>query len=628
MSWEAGKYDIIVIGAGHAGCEAGLAGARMGKNTLVLTISLDAVALMACNPSIGGTAKGHLVREVDALGGEMGKNIDKTMLQSKMLNTSKGAAVRSLRAQADKKIYQQTMKQTLENTPLLSLKQGEVKEILTENGKITGVLTGNGEIYRAEAVIIAAGVYLESEIIIGENKTPSGPSGLFPSHGLSKALADLGLRLRRFKTGTPARVDGRTIDYSVLEPQYGDERIVPFSFSTDKIEIDQVPCWLTYTNRRTHEIIRANLHRAPLYSGLINGVGPRYCPSIEDKIVRFADKERHQVFIEPEGSDTGEMYLQGLSTSLPYEVQVEFLRTIKGLENVEVMRPAYAIEYDCLDSLDISPDLSVKGIRGLFSAGQINGSSGYEEAAAQGLIAGINAVCYLRGEKPLILGRDQAYIGVLIDDLVTKGPTEPYRMMTARAEYRLILRQDNADIRLSEIGYNLGLISAERYEKMCARKQKVADILEILTKTHISPQVLNPILERKGCPATNSSVSLKDLLKRPEIKCADVLALAEISQLDEPTETLLETTVKYEGYIQRQNEEIQHVAKLEKKILPQNFDYNTIKALRIEARQKLNAVQPINIGQASRISGVSPADISVLLIYMEKEARANEGTDN
>jgi len=595
----------------------------MGFDTLVLTISLDAIALMACNPSIGGTAKGHLVREIDALGGEMAKNIDQTFIQIKMLNTSKGAAVRSLRAQADKRHYHYRMKSVLENTPRLKVKQGEVSEILIKGGKVEGIITTYGEVYRANALILATGVYMESEVIIGERKYASGPSGFSPSNGLSRSLQGLGLAMRRFKTGTPPRIDGRTIDYDKLEPQYGDEPIIPFSFSSENLNRgNQVLCYLAYTNQKTHEIIRNNLHRAPLYTGIIQGVGPRYCPSIEDKIVRFADKKRHQLFIEPEALNTNEKYLQGLSTSMPLDVQREIVNSIYGLENAEIMRPAYAIEYDCLDTAHIAADLSIKGIKGLFSAGQINGSSGYEEAAAQGLIAGINAAEYLRSHPPVILRRDQAYIGVLIDDLVTKGTLEPYRMMTARAEYRLLLRQDNADIRLSEIGHSVGLLSDEDYDRMLRRKETAHKIIDLISRTNIPPgQALNELLKEKGYPETDTAVNARALLKRPNISYKDLMNFIDLPELFEQTETYIQTEIKYEGYILRQMEEIEHVKKLEQREIPPAIDYSSIQALRLEARQKLEKIRPHTLGQASRISGVTPADVSVLLIYLEKEAR-------
>lgn len=623
MKYQAGEYDIIVIGAGHAGCEAGLAAARMGMKTLLLTINLDSIALMPCNPAIGGTGKGHLVREIDALGGEMGKNIDKTFIQSRMLNTSKGPAVHSLRAQADKKRYQASMKQVIEEQKNLDLKQAEVVEILVEDKKVSGVVTKTGGVYSGKAVILATGTYLKGRIFIGEVNFEGGPNGLFPANHLSESLKKLGIKLRRFKTGTPARIHRDSIDFSKMEIQPGDEEIVPFSFLNDEIKKDQVPCWLTYTNEETHKIILDNLNRSPLYAGEMEGVGPRYCPSIEDKIVRFSDKKRHQIFIEPEGLDTCEMYVQGMSTSLPEEVQIKMLRSVPGLENVEIMRPAYAIEYDCIDPTQLKRTLEYKGIENLFFAGQINGTSGYEEAAAQGIIAGINAVLKLRGEEPFILDRSEAYIGVLIDDLVTKGTNEPYRMMTSRAEYRLILRQDNADLRLTEKSYKIGLADEERYKKVVYKKQKIEEEIERLKNVKITPtKEIQEFLTSKNSTPLKAPTTLYDLIKRPE------LSYESLAEIDKDRPELLreirmqvEIQIKYQGYINKQLRQIDQFKKLENKKLPKDIDYSKIEGLRLEARQKLNDIRPDSIGQASRISGVSPADISVLLVYLEQQRR-------
>ena len=623
MRLNVGNYDIIVVGGGHAGCEAALAGARMGFKTAVFATNLDNIALLACNPSIGGTSKGHLVREVDALGGQMGLNIDKCFIQVRMLNTAKGPAVHSLRAQADKHDYHRLMKSTLENQPQLDIIQGEVTEILEKSGKVTGVVTALGDIYSCKAVVVATGVYLKSRIIIGEYSTTSGPNGFFPANELSNNLRDLGFRLQRFKTGTPARIDGKSIDYEKMIPQHGDEEIIPFSFLNDTIEREQVPCWLTHTTKKTHEIIRENLHRSPMYSGSIEGIGARYCPSIEDKIVRFSDKESHQVFIEPEGRHTNEMYPQGLSTSLPIDVQREMYRSVPGLENVRIMRPAYAIEYDCIDSKDLKLSLESKAISGLFFAGQINGSSGYEEAAAQGIIAGINAVQYIKGDEPLILDRSQAYVGVLIDDLVTKGTNEPYRMMTSRAEYRLLLRQDNADMRLTEIGYKIGLVDNKRYDwfmKKCERVEKEINRLKdfILSPTQ---EIIN-YLEKRGSSPIKSGITLYELLKRPEISYQDIEYLGGPGEIKlRQDREQVEVSIKYEGYIKKQLRQANQFKKMESKRIPEGIDYSKISGLRLEARQKLNQVKPESIGQASRISGVSPADISVLMIYLEKMRR-------
>ena len=628
MKFFAGEYDVIVVGAGHAGCEAALAAARMGYKTAVFSINLDGIALMACNPSIGGTSKGHLVREIDALGGEMGLNIDKTFIQIRMLNTAKGPAVHSLRAQADKKRYQTEMKKTLENQENLYVKQGEVSEIEVKNGRVQGVVLVTGEYYKCKAAIIATGVYLKSKIIIGEYSVNSGPSGLFPANNLTSSLVDLGFKIQRFKTGTPARVDKKSIDFSKTVEQPGDKIIIPFSFLNDTIIRDQVSCWLTHTTSETHEIIRENLDRSPMYSGVIEGVGARYCPSIEDKIVRFADKESHQVFIEPEGLDTNEMYVQGMSTSMPIDVQIRMYRTVPGLENVEFMRPAYAIEYDCIDPQQLKLSLESKDIKGLFFAGQINGSSGYEEAAGQGIIAGINAVQYIRDEEPVILDRSQAYIGVLIDDLVTKGTKEPYRMMTSRAEYRLLLRQDNADIRLTEIGRKVGLVSDERYDFYMKKLERVNKEISELKEFVLSPsdEVIE-YLEKKGTSAIKSGITLYELLKRPEIGYEDIMNLTGRGKdLMRQEKEQIEVSIKYEGYIEKQMKQAVQFKKMEKRLIPEWVDYDKISGLRIEARQKLKMTKPLSIGQASRISGVSPADISVLMVYLEKQKRGgNEG---
>ena len=619
MSYYAGDYDIAVIGAGHAGCEAGLAAARLGMKTLVFSISLDAVANMPCNPHIGGSSKGHLVREIDALGGEMGKNIDKTMIQIKMLNTSKGPAVHSLRAQADRKRYHMEMKHTLEKQENLYLKQGEIVDIKVENGKVTAVETSVGAIYGVKAVIVATGTYLKGKIFMGEFSEESGPDGVAAANKLSDALKRIGVELVRFKTGTPARINKRRIDFSKMEVQKGDENIVPFSFEDEVKDLKQVDCYLTYTNAATHEIIRNNLNRSPLYAGKIEGTGPRYCPSIEDKVVRFSDKPRHQAFVEPIGLDTDEMYIQGLSSSLPEEVQIAFYRTIPGLENAEFTRSAYAIEYDCINPSNLKLSLEYKGIEGLFMAGQTNGTSGYEEAACQGLIAGINASQKIKGKEPVILDRSQGYIGVLIDDIVTKGTNEPYRMMTSRAEYRLLLRQDNADLRLTEIGHNVGLISDERYQKFLNKKENIEKEIKRLKELTVKPtQKVNELLEKYGTTPLTTGTKMAELLKRTEL---DYDKLAEIDEerpelsLQEKEE--VEIQIKYEGYIKMQETQVEKFKKLETKLLPEDMNYEEIKGLSLEARQKLNKFKPHSIGQASRISGVSPADISVLLIYLQ-----------
>ena len=617
-----GNYDVVVVGAGHAGCEAGLAAARMGMKTLMLSINLEAVAMMACNPSIGGTGKGHLVREIDALGGEMGINIDKTFIQSRMLNTAKGPAVHSLRAQADKNEYHIEMKKTLEAEENLHLKQGEVIDLMIEDGKACGVVLKTGAMYRSKAVILATGTFLAGKIFIGESVFESGPNGLAPSNELAQRLREYGLPIRRFKTGTPARALAKSLDYEKMIPQDGDETVVPFSFMNDDLQKDQVKCWLTYTNETTHEVIRRNFHRSALFGGQIEGVGPRYCPSIEDKVNRFADKKRHQLFIEPEGLYTEEMYIQGMSSSLPEDAQEEFYKTIEGLEHLEIVRPAYAIEYDCIDPLDLKVNLENRHIENLFCAGQFNGSSGYEEAAAQGLMAGINAVCKIKEEMPFILDRSEAYIGVLIDDLVTKGTNEPYRIMTSRAEYRLLLRQDNADMRLTERGYAVGLVKKDRYERLLKKKEVVAEETDRLKKKILQPDVVNPFLEEKGSTPVKSGISLLELLKRPEITYDDAAVIDDVRpKLSAHQKTMMEVQIKYEGYIIKQQQQIEKFKKLEHKKLPSDLDYFSIEGLRIEARQKLDALRPVSVGQASRISGVSPADINVLLIWLEKMRR-------
>ena len=619
MEYEAESYDVIVIGAGHAGCEAALASARLGAETCVFTINMDSIANMPCNPNIGGTSKGHLVREIDALGGEMGKNIDKTFIQSRMLNKGKGPAVYSLRAQADRKKYHIEMKHTLELQENLDVKQGEVIEYIVEDGEIKGIKTLTGAIYRAKAVVLCSGTYLRGRIFIGEVNYSGGPDGIFPANHLTESLNKIGIETRRFKTGTPARVSRRSIDFSKMEIQEGDDEIVPFSFENKDLNREQIPCYLTYTNEKTHEIIRKNLHRSPLYAGDIKGTGPRYCPSIEDKVVRFADKERHQVFIEPMGENTEEMYVQGMSSSLPEDVQIAMYRTIAGLENVEFTRPAYAIEYDAIDSTMLKLSLESKIVKGMFFAGQVNGSSGYEEAAAQGIMAGINAARFTKNLPPVILHRSDAYIGVLIDDLVTKGTNEPYRMMTSMAEYRLLLRQDNSDARLTKIGHDIGLISDERYEKFVKKYENINNEIERIKKTNIRPtKEVNKLLRKAGTTEITTGMKLSDLIKRTELNyemLASIDTERPVLSKEECEEVNIE--IKYEGYIKLQLEQIEQFKKLENKLLPEDINYEDVKGIRIEARQKLEKFRPTSIGQASRISGISPADISVLLIYLQ-----------
>lgn len=627
MSYKYESFDVAVIGAGHAGCEAALACARLGLKTIMFTVSMDSIALMPCNPNIGGSSKGHLVREVDALGGEMGKNIDKTFIQSRMLNISKGPAVHSLRAQADKQDYSREMRKIVENTEHLTLKQAEVTEILTEDledgrKQVEGVRIYTGGVYPCKAVVLCTGVYLKARCICGETSTYTGPNGLPAANHLTECLEQLGIELYRFKTGTPARIDRRSIDFSKLEEQQGDPKIVPFSFTnrSEDLEKEQVPCWLTYTNEVTHEIIRNNITRSPLFSGEIKGTGPRYCPSIEDKVMRFADKERHQVFIEPEGNYTNEMYISGMSSSLPEDVQIQMYRSVPGLEHADIVRNAYAIEYDCINPLQLKPTLEMKQIKGMFCGGQLNGSSGYEEAAAQGLVAGINAAMKLLGKKPLILDRSQAYIGVLIDDLVTKGTTEPYRMMTSRAEYRLLLRQDNADLRLTKIGYQVGLIDQERYERLLKKESMIEQELERLKKTVVgSAKKVQEFLVLNGSSELKTGTSLADLIRRPELDYA-VIAPLDDARKPLPKEVIDQVTInlKYEGYIERQTRQVEQFKKMEGKRIPETLNYSEIASLRIEAKQKLAKIRPVSVGQASRISGVSPADISVLLVYLEQ----------
>lgn len=624
MSYVAGDYDVAVIGAGHAGCEAALASARMGMKTLVFSISLEAVANMPCNPHIGGSSKGHLVREIDCLGGEMGKNIDKTMIQIKMLNTSKGPAVHSLRAQADRKRYQMEMKHTLEKQENLELKQAEIVNIEVENGKVKSIETDVGAIYNVKNIIVATGTYLEGKIFIGDYSKESGPDGVFPANKLAKCFEKLGVKLIRFKTGTPARINRKSIDFSKMEVQKGDEDIVPFSLDDEVKDFVQQDCYLTYTNEETHKIIRENLHRSPLYAGKIEGTGPRYCPSIEDKVVRFSDKPRHQVFIEPVGLDTDEMYAQGMSSSLPEDVQIAMYRTLPGLEHCEFTRPAYAIEYDSIDPSKLKLSLEYKDIDGLFFAGQTNGTSGYEEAACQGLIAGINSALKIKGKNPVILDRTQGYIGVLIDDIVIKGTNEPYRMMTSRAEYRLLLRQDNADLRLTEIGHEIGLISEERYQKFLQKKANIEKEMERLRKTIVKPsEKVNKFLEEKGTTPLSTGSKLSELLKRTEIRYKDLDQIDEnMPELSAQEKEEVEIQIKYEGYIKMEEEQVAKFKKMESKTLSEDIIYQDIKGLSLEARQKLDKIKPLSIGQASRISGVSPADINVLLIYLQMKNKA------
>ena len=621
MGFVEETYDVVVIGAGHAGCEAALASARMGMKTICFTVSMDSVAMMPCNPNIGGSSKGHLVREIDALGGQMGINIDHTFIQSKMLNSSKGPAVHSLRAQADKAAYSQLMRKTLQNTSGLTLRQAEVTELIIEDSKVTGVKTLSGAIYHAKAVIICTGTYLKARCLYGDVIEYNGPNGLKAANFLSQSLLDNDVKLNRFKTGTPARIASDSIDYSKMEIQLGDNPVVPFSFSTDPkdVQIDQVPCYLTYTNEKTHEIIRANLDRSPIYAGIIEGTGPRYCPSIEDKVVRFSDKNRHQLFVEPEGLNTNEMYIGGMSSSMPEDVQYEMYHTVPGLENCQIVRNAYAIEYDCIPATQLKASLEFKNISGLFSAGQFNGSSGYEEAAAQGIVAGINAALKLSGREPMILDRSNSYIGVLIDDLVTKEAREPYRMMTSRSEYRLLLRQDNADLRLSKIGYEVGLLSKERFEHVCDKERQINDEVARLKLINIgAKKEVQDLLISYGSIPLSNGIKLVDLIRRPEL---DYDKLAPIDpdrpELSDEVREEVNIYIKYEGYLTRQAKQVAQFKKLESKLIPDDIDYDLVSSLRIEARQKLSALRPANIGQASRISGVSPADISVLLVYLE-----------
>ena len=616
------EYDVVIVGAGHAGCEAALASARLGLSTIMFTVSVDSIALMPCNPNIGGSSKGHLVREIDALGGEMGKNIDKSFIQSKMLNKSKGPAVHSLRAQADKQDYTRFMRMTLENTDNLTIRQGEVTDILVEDSKVTGVKTFSGATYKAKAVVLCTGTYLKARCIYGDVSTYTGPNGLQAANYLTESLKNIGIELRRFKTGTPARVDKRSIDFSKMEEQFGDERVVPFSFSTDpdSIQKEQVSCWLTYTNEETHNIIKNNIDRSPLFSGMIEGTGPRYCPSIEDKVMKFADKDRHQVFVEPEGIYTNEMYLGGMSSSLPEDVQYAMYRTVPGLENVKIVRNAYAIEYDCIDARQLLATLEFKNIKGLFSGGQFNGSSGYEEAAAQGLIAGINAALEVLGREQIVIDRSEGYIGVLIDDLVTKESFEPYRMMTSRAEYRLILRQDNADLRLSHIGHKIGLISDEDYAKLEEKRRLIDSEIERLTNIPVGANSkMQKFLEEHGSEPLKTGSNLAELIRRPELSY-EILAPIDVDRPEIPADVIeqVNINIKYDGYIKRQLHQVEQFKKLEGKKLSPDFDYNMVSGLRKEATQKLNQYKPLSIGQASRISGVSPADISVLLVYMKQ----------
>lgn len=621
----ADRYDVIVVGAGHAGVEAALAAARIGCRTLLATLSMDNIAMMPCNPSVGGPAKGHLVRELDALGGEMGVNADKTCIQFRMLNTGKGPAVHALRAQADKKLYQFTMKKTCEDTENLDVKQILIDKLLLEGDKVTGVQVETGEIYEAKAVIMATGTYLKGRIIIGEHTYTGGPNGQRAAMKFSDSLLEAGVRLMRFKTGTPARVDARTLDYDKMEIQPGDEECRNFSFMSDETTREQIPCWLTYTNEKTHKILRDNMHRAPMANGIIEGIGPRYCPSIETKILRFPDKERHQLFLEPEGLNTNEVYVQGMSTSMPMDVQLEFLRTIPGLEHAKVMRAGYAIEYDCIDPTQLKPTLEFKDIHGFFSAGQANGTSGYEEAAAQGIIAGINAAMFIKGEEPLVLKRSDAYIGVLIDDLVTKGTSEPYRIMTSRAEYRLLLRQDNADQRLTPLGRRVGLVKDDRWERFTKKQTAIQQAMEYLKKNSINPtQEIKEKLREAGIEPIRNATSFYELLRRPEVDYAKLQESFNLPDLEPEVRQQVEISITYEGYIKKQLEQVEHMEKLEEKLLPEDIDYQQVPSLRDEGREKLAKIRPRSVGQASRISGVSPADISVLLVWLEQQRRIQD----